>query len=388
VDRLIAEGALWSGPLIAAFRATPRHHFLDRVFLHQRKTRDWREVILRDPGPTELELIYADRALITYISPPTEDQPQVAISSSSQPSLMAQMLQDLRLAPGQRILEVGSGTGYNAALLAHVAGPGQVVSVDVDRNVLAEAWDHLRKFPDRRVDLKHADGRKGFADKAPYDRIMMTAATSDLEPAWLEQLADGGILLAPLTLAPGLAFVLRGTVRDGRFHGRLTRAAYFMPLRAESEPGADDEPGKAATQDRFESVPAPWESWFDRTSHRLGWTGFIQALAFHGWLRGLAVYYQTLDSGETTFGVCKAEHVCWLGGRTWHVSGAKGRQLGERLWQSFLKAGGPWPSEYRLILSPYGASQQDTETGGFVREGVKCRQSWRLREPRERTGWL
>src|SRR5207302_10562950 len=58
VDRMIAEGALWSPPLIRAFRATPRHEFVDRVFQYQRKHNRWRERITRDPGPEELELVY------------------------------------------------------------------------------------------------------------------------------------------------------------------------------------------------------------------------------------------------------------------------------------------------------------------------------------------
>jgi len=71
VERLIAEGALWSRPLIAAFRATPRHAFLDRVFVYQRKANEWREVLTRDPGPEELRLVYSDRARITHLSPAT-----------------------------------------------------------------------------------------------------------------------------------------------------------------------------------------------------------------------------------------------------------------------------------------------------------------------------
>ena len=167
VDRLIAEAALWSRPLIAAFRATPRHVFLDRVFQYQRKHNRWREVLTRDPGPEELAIIYSDRALITHLQCRSRADPGTPISSSSQPSLMAQMLEDLKLAPGLRTLEVGAGTGYNAALLAHVVGPGLVTSVDVDRSVLSEAWDHLRAFPERGIDLKHADGRSAHVGQGP-----------------------------------------------------------------------------------------------------------------------------------------------------------------------------------------------------------------------------
>src|SRR5205807_3882795 len=105
---------------------------------------------------------YSDHALVTHVSPAGREGPGLPISSSSQPSLMAQMLEDLRLEAGQRVLEIGAGTGYNAALLAHVVGPGRVVAIDVDRGVLAEAWDHLRAFADRQVDLRHTDGRAGF----------------------------------------------------------------------------------------------------------------------------------------------------------------------------------------------------------------------------------
>ncbi len=210
VDCLVADGSLWSPALIAAFRATPRHRFLDRVFQYQTRTGRWREVLTRDPGPQEIRMVYADRALITHLD---GSRPGVPISSSSQPSLMAQMLEDLRPSFGQRTLEVGSGTGYNAALLAHVTGPEQVTSVDVNREVLSEAWDHLRGLPDRGVHLHEADGRAGFPANAPYDRIMVTAATPDLEPAWLGQLAPGGILLAPLALAPGLSVCLIRGVR-------------------------------------------------------------------------------------------------------------------------------------------------------------------------------
>ena len=107
------------------------------------------------------------------------------------------------------------------------------------------------------MELRQADGREGFADAAPFDRIMVTAATPDLQPAWLAQLADRGLLLAPLALAPGLAYIVRGTVTGGVFHGRLTRAAYFMPLRAEGESGAGELRDLTPLGDGL-TLPAPW----------------------------------------------------------------------------------------------------------------------------------
>src|ERR1700676_3823501 len=154
VDRLITEGALWSPPLIAAFRQTPRHRFLHHVFINQHRQEGWREINTREPAAAEIDLLYSDRALITRLGQSAAGVP-VPISSSSQPSLMAEMLEDLRPALGQRVLEIGAGTGYNAALLAHVVGQGRVHSVDVDRVVLAEAQQHLDAFPERGVQLHY-----------------------------------------------------------------------------------------------------------------------------------------------------------------------------------------------------------------------------------------
>src|SRR6516164_6270982 len=96
VDQLIARGALWSPSLIEAFRATPRHRFLDRVWHYERQG-GWREVNTQTPGRHELRLLYADRALTTRLSEAGPNQAPTPISSSSQPSLMAEMLEDLRL---------------------------------------------------------------------------------------------------------------------------------------------------------------------------------------------------------------------------------------------------------------------------------------------------
>jgi protein-L-isoaspartate(D-aspartate) O-methyltransferase len=389
VDRLIAEGALWSPALITAFRATPRHRFLDRVFQFQRKQNRWREVATTDPGAAELRILYSDRALITRLSAPTVSGPGpvVPISSSSQPSLMAQMLEDLKLSAGLSVLEVGAGTGYNAALMSHVVGPGQVTAVDVDSQVLAEARHHLQAFDDRDVRLEHADGRAGFADEAPYDRIIVTAATPDLEPAWLEQLAQQGLLLAPLALAPGLAYIVRGTVTEGVFHGRLTRAAYFMPLRAEGEAGTSELEG-LAPGGPLRTLPAPWAGWFDRRRPRVNWLGFSQSLAFYGLLRGLTVHYRSLTNQQPAFGVSDQATVCWFGDQEWEVSGESGRDLGWVLWRAFLDAGGPWPTEFRVKACPTAPPVMSSRRETYVRPGPRCWHVWELLEPRDRGAWI
>jgi protein-L-isoaspartate(D-aspartate) O-methyltransferase len=402
VDQLIARGALWSPPLIAAFRATPRHRFLERVW-HYGRQHGWREVRTQTPGRHELRLLYADRALTTRLSEPAPGQPAVPISSSSQPSLMAEMLEDLRLAPGLKTLEIGAGTGYNAALLAHAAG--HVVSLEIDRRVLAEAVEHLRAFPDRQVELRHGDGRLGCPEQAPFDRILVTAATLDLEPAWLEQLAEGGLLLAPLDLAPGLAFLVCGTCRDGVFEGRLTRPAYFMPLRGETEQGRENSPvscGLLPAADTLPSAVAPWADWAARKACCAG-PGLLPSLAFLGWLHGHTIDYQALSDGRTVFGIgdLVRGHACWLGLREWRITGVAGRNLGLQLWHKFLDAGGPWPTEFRLHAvaaersepRPLGSGNGSLLPNGrgsafvFTRCGPRCRQVWTLDVCRQRPVW-
>jgi protein-L-isoaspartate(D-aspartate) O-methyltransferase len=383
VDHLITEGALWSAPLITAFRQTPRHHFLHHVLVYQQRHEGWREVDTRQPGAAEIDLLYSDRALITRLGQNATGV-SVPISSSSQPSLMAEMLEDLRPALGQQVLEIGAGTGYNAALLAHVVGAGLVHSVDVDREVLAEAQQHLDDFPERGVQLHHGDGRAGWPPAAPFDRVMVTAATPDLEPAWLAQLKEGGALVAPVVFAPGMAFVVRGVIQREVFVGQITRGAYFMPLRTEAEAPQDDS-DKSGSGGPWLTRPAPWADWLDRQRPRLGWSSVLQAVAFYGWVRGLQVRYRGSASGGAGFGVACDQAVCWFGPDDWQVNGPAGQELGEAIWQAWLRAGGPWPTEFRLTVAANGGP--DLAEQYYRRPGPRCQQCWELVETRERPGW-
>ena len=107
------------------------------------------------------------------------------------------MLGELRLEPGQRVLEIGAGTGYNAALLERIVGPeGQVITVDID----PETAPRRRALKGSGVKVATGDGRNGHAPDAPYDRIIVTASATEVPRAWLEQLVEGGLVEAPLRL--------------------------------------------------------------------------------------------------------------------------------------------------------------------------------------------
>jgi hypothetical protein len=119
----------------------------------------------------------------------------------------------------------------------------------------------------------------------------------------------------------------------------------------------------------------------------MGWAGFIQALAFYAYLRGLDVAYHAAEPAPA-FRVAGPDGVaCVLGIQTWQVSGAAGRDLGWRLWRDFLDAGGPWPTEFRLHASPRGGLRADRR-GSYVRAGPRCQHLWQLVEPRERPAWV
>src|SRR5262249_46416544 len=174
IDALIGRGALGDSRIEAAFRAVPRHLFL--------------------PG-IPLDEVYRDQAI------PTKIVDGEAISSSSQPEMMAIMLEQLELEPGLSVLEIGAGTGYNAALMAHVVGEaGAGATVRFGAGLLGGARAHLAAAGFERIRVVLGDGGLGYPDGAPYDRIILTVGAWDIAPAWREQLRPGGRLVLPLTV--------------------------------------------------------------------------------------------------------------------------------------------------------------------------------------------
>lgn len=178
VRELVRRRAIRSDRVEQAFLAVPR------------------EVFVPETAAVEgLERVYRDEPIVT------KWENGAAASSSSQPALMAAMLEALDVQPGHRVLEVGAGTGYNAALLSTLVGPsGRVVSVDVDVEVARGAERALAESS-HRVRVVVGDGMNGFAEDAPYDRIVVTVQPPAFAIAWVEQLAPGGLVQTPLTFA-------------------------------------------------------------------------------------------------------------------------------------------------------------------------------------------
>lgn len=220
VEKLRAGDHVRSERVARAFRAVPRHVFLPHL---------------------EPEQAYRDEAFpIKYGS---DGRP---ISSSSQPAIMARMLEQLDVEPGHRVLEIGAGTGYNAALLACLVGEtGSVVTVDIDADLVVGAREHLAAHGLSTVTVACGDGGLGWPPQAPYDRIIVTVGAWDLASAWTQQLVPTGRLVVPLDLRGAqrsIAFEPAGERLDSvsivdcgfmRMRGVLTGPEAIHPLGPE-----------------------------------------------------------------------------------------------------------------------------------------------------------
>ncbi|EDY52239.1 protein-L-isoaspartate(D-aspartate) O-methyltransferase [Streptomyces clavuligerus] len=160
---------------------------------------------------------------------------RVATSSVSMPGVVASMLAHLDVRPGHRVLEIGTGTGWNAGLLTHRLGDGQVVTVEVDQAVADAARARLHGHGLHPAVIT-ADGLLGHAPRAPFDRIIATAGLRRIPFAWVEQTVPGGLIVAPWgTVFGNTDHIVRLTVSgDGRTaSGHLSTPVEFMKVRSQ-----------------------------------------------------------------------------------------------------------------------------------------------------------
>ena len=213
VERIRHGGVSLAPALAAAFATVPREAFVPDGF--QRRDGGWAM-----PGdPDFLDIVYRDDVLVTKLNG------EVPVSSSSQPSLMAIMITALDVRPGQRILEIGAGTGYNAALLTSLGAV--VTSVDVQKDVADRARSALARAQIPGVRVEHGDGYAGMPGER-FDRVIVTVGVAGISPNWLDQLADGHVI-APVEHAgthPVLAVSGPGA---GPVRATVVCPAGFMP---------------------------------------------------------------------------------------------------------------------------------------------------------------
>ena len=275
VDGLVRDRVIRDPRLEAAFRAVPREAFVP---------------------PASPDEVYADSTI------PVTGAEGDWLTTSSQPAMMALMLEQLRARPGENLLEIGAGTGYNAAILSRLVGPdGAVHSVEIEAEAASGAADALRNagYP---ATVQHGDGADGWAPGAPYDRILATVAVWDLPNPWVEQVRPEGRIVAPFTVVGGEYSMALERNGDGttwvsrslepcsfvRFKGRLAHPDTRLALGEAGQPALllSSEP---AQMPAAEAVHAWFQDGRGRPvdAFRAGeWDGFLlHLLARHGPLR-------------------------------------------------------------------------------------------------------
>jgi protein-L-isoaspartate(D-aspartate) O-methyltransferase len=182
--------------VLRAMDAVPREHFVTADFA---------------------DSAYADQAL-----------PIACGQTISQPYVVAYMTEQLEVQPEHRVLDVGTGSGYQAAILSQLAR--DVVSIERYRTLAEAARDRLKTLGYRNVTVRAGDGTAGAPDAAPFDRIIITAAAEDIPEALLDQLADDGKMVLPLGPRGGTQHIVKlSKTADGAARQDLI-AVRFVPL--------------------------------------------------------------------------------------------------------------------------------------------------------------
>ncbi|WP_431982538.1 methyltransferase domain-containing protein [Streptomyces qinglanensis] len=292
-EELSAAGTIRSRRWDDAFSSVPRHLFVPRWYEQETDERGiavWRERRAAD----DLAAAYRDTTLVTALDPATVEQVDdtawtgIPTSSSTLPSLMAGMLEDLAVEDRYRVLEIGTGTGYNSALLSYRLGEHLVYSVDVDPALVETARQRLAEagYVPR---LAVGDGSHGHPAECTFDRIIATCSVPAIPEAWLGQSRPGTVVLTDVDLGieGGLVRLTvdskwralgHFTTTGGRFMAARTDATtYAAPQWPERAPIAATRPTTVTAADIRANYP------------------FRLLLAFH--LPGAQLVYHVDDAG-------------------------------------------------------------------------------------------
>lgn len=245
--KLADAGHVRSEAWRAAVTAVPRHEFVPEFFVPVDSVDGEPTRYLpvgRHDGWRRLALAYRDETLVTQLDGRLcsgdvgEPVTGIPTSSSTMPSLVVRMWESLDARDGDRVLEIGTGTGYSTALGSERLGDGAITSVEVDPVVAAKARAALVRAG-YHPNLVVGDGADGHAQGAPYDRVIATCAWRNVPSAWVRQSRPGAVILLPLSGwlgASGLAAIEVTDPEAGTAVGRFVDPdVTFMPARSHAE---------------------------------------------------------------------------------------------------------------------------------------------------------
>lgn len=343
-SHLVAQGHAQRAEVAQAFRDEPRHLYVPRFTRgHQADDGAWVQEEVNQTHPDWLHEVYTDQVLLTSTWP--------AMSSSTVPSLMADMLDALDARPGMAVTEIGTGTGYNAALLGRIVGDENVMTIDVATELVTAARQALEEAGHDKVTVVCADGGSvGVVLPDSTDRLIATCGVSRVPDAWRRAVRPGGRIVVPLGAGVAVLTVDEQHGAQGQF---LSTGAYFMSLRpADGAPlmPRPDPPGGPT-----EPCAMPISAWEN--------SDFTFLVSFSLHLED--VLTDTSAPGELTI---------------WHRDGsiatitAEGtaRQAGPRrladilggLWSGYQNHGQPPRTAYRVEVAPTGAHSITTTHNG------------------------
>ena len=212
--------------------------FAEDQFAHMRQQMvlwDLRGRGIKDPGvlsvmgnvPRHLfvDAAYRDQAYGDHPLPIGEGQ------TISQPYVVALMTEALRLGPHDRVLEIGTGSGYQAAVLSQIAK--EVYTIEIRRSLADKAAKTLADLGYRNVTVKSGDGYFGWESEAPFDAIIITAAANHIPPPLIKQLKEGGRLIVPLGSTAYLQTLTLATKRKGELDVEQLCPVAFVPMKGE-----------------------------------------------------------------------------------------------------------------------------------------------------------
>ena len=372
IEAMIADGTLVDASLIETFRSVPRHRFIPET--GALTARGTALDAVGEPD-TWLSAVYTDSAIIARVDEPgaliRQDEPggheelrdrgagapgrrpapDRTASSSAAPTVLARMLELADLKRGQKVLEIGTGTGWNTALLAHRLGDASVVSVEIDERLARIARQTLRAEGYTPTVLD-GDGYGGWPAQSPYDRIISSCGVRRIPPAWIDQLAPGGVAVCPWGLLEGAGVLARlvcrgdGTAQAG-FHGGVG----FVPLRT---PGPRLPPVRDAGQQ-------PDEYRLTQTDPVAPLMGFPSAFALSVMVPDWRLRRRWIGTGSGVW-VCDRGEESWARvypyGTSWMIEQGGPRSIWDEFedaLEEWTRSGSPEPDRFGLSVDESGA---------------------------------